>query len=111
MARRRKPVIKEEQPVEDTEIVIEQPISEPLPIAAPTPEDMAEIERKLHQSRASLPDYERIAKVLYMYLEEIDTADKQYYKDHSLVRGMARNIAAKRLKWGQRVNGELVWKV
>mgnify|MGYP000953326675 CR=1 FL=1 len=108
MARRRKPVIKEEIVEEE---IVEQAIPESLPVTIPTPEDIVEIERTLHQSKASLPDYERIAKVLYMYLEEIDAADKQYYKDHSLVRGMARNIAAKRLKWGQRVNGELVWKI
>ena len=94
-----------------------EPQSEPVEEVVETvPEPVDPVVQQLQEIEAepvskSGPDFEKIAKVLFMYLEEIDKADKEFYKDHSLVRGIARNVVVKRLKWGNRVNGAIEWKV
>lgn len=86
-------------------------VLEPQPVVEEQQaETMQAAEIKLAQATSSKPDFERIARVLWMYLEEMDQADKENYRDSSIVHGIARNVAARRLKWAQRVNGTIVWK-
>jgi hypothetical protein len=102
--------VVEEAPVEEDEASVEDyeetPVETPIEIVNKGI-DAIEAEPVSHNG----PDFEKIARVLYMYLEEINAADEMYYKDHSMVRGVARRVAAKRLKWGTITGETIQWKV
>ena len=84
-------------------------VPEVTPEPVITPEPVAALEQKVYESEGSV-DYEKICRVLYAYLEELQTVCDENFKNSSIVHGQAKIIASKRLKWASRVNGQLVWK-